>query len=255
MTPPFIASALLETPAVRHGFFGREGGVSRGIYASLNAGIGSKDDAGAVETNRARIAAAMAVAPERLVGLYQIHSARALRVSGPWETERPQADALVSTVPGLALCILAADCAPVLLADAEAGVIGAAHAGWQGALGGVIEATLDEMARAGARRERIRAAIGPCIGQASYEVGPEYVARFAAADPGNARFFAPGAGDRAHFDLKAYCRARLEGAGVRATDVLAPDTCAAADRYFSNRRAVKTGEPDYGRNASVITLA
>lgn len=248
---PLTSSVL---GAARHGFFGRDGGASTGLYASLNAGPGSHDDPDAVAENRRRIGRHFGVGPERLVSVYQIHSANAVPVSGPWRGERPQADAMVTATPNLALCILAADCAPLLFADAHAGVIGAAHAGWKGALGGVIEATVAAMEQLGATRARIAAAIGPCIGQDSYEVGPEYETQFVAADAANARFFRAGAGDRRQFDLKAYCAARLASARVTQIDILPHDTCALARNYFSNRRAVKQGEPDFGRNASVIML-
>jgi hypothetical protein len=255
MTLPFLQSPRLAAlPGVRHGFFGREGGVSAGLYTSLNAGPGSKDDPAAVAENRRRIAAAMGVDGDHLLSLHQVHSAAAVRVSGPWTGARPQADGIVTTAPGLAVSALAADCAPVLFADAEARVVAAAHAGWKGALGGVLEATLDAMVEAGAVRARIVCAIGPCIGQESYEVGPEFSARFLKEDPTNARFFAPGQGDRAHFDLKAYCGARLAQAGAASVDTLSQDTCAMPAQYFSNRRAVKNAEGDYGRNLSVILL-
>lgn len=254
MSVPFFSTALLQQPGIRHAFFGRKGGASKGIYASLNAGPGSKDDPAAVEQNRAAIAKEIGVAPDHLLSVHQVHSPRVVRVNGPWTEERPQVDAMVTTARGVALCILAADCAPVLFADRSAGVIGAAHAGWQGALGGVIESTLDEMERAGANRARISATVGPCIAQTSYEVGPEYQARFVDADSNNARFFRPGAGDRLHFDLKGFCRSRLARAGIEHIDVMPHDTCALADNFFSNRRAVKTAEGDYGRNASVIVL-
>jgi hypothetical protein len=250
--PPAIASSVLRA---RHGFFGRAGGVSRGLYESLNAGPGSRDDPGCVRENRARIADAFGVAPERLLSLHQTHSARVVAVDAPWSPARPEADAMATTTPGLALCILSADCAPVLFEDAQAHVIGAAHAGWKGALDGVLEATLAAMERLGARRSNIAAAIGPCIGPASYEVGPEFRDRFVAGDPASAVFFAPGPGDRLRFDLPAFCTARLAAAGVTRIDALAPDTCALETAYFSNRRAVKRSEDDYGRNASVIALA
>jgi len=253
MAPPALTSPALH--GVTHGFFGRAGGVSQGIYESLNAGPGSRDDPAAVEENRRRIAAAIGAAPNRLLSLYQIHSARAVRVDAPWADERPQADAMITTTPNLALCVLAADCAPVLFADVEARVIGAAHAGWQGALGGVIEATIAAMESAGAKRGAISAAIGPCIGQDSYEVGPEYRERFLAADEANARFFKPGADDRSQFDLAAYCAARLGAARIGRIHAANRDTCALRSDYFSNRRAVKASEGDYGRNASVIMLA
>ncbi|MES1203979.1 MAG: peptidoglycan editing factor PgeF, partial [Pseudomonadota bacterium] len=231
-----LQSPALMLPGIRHGFFGRRGGVSTGIYASLNAGAGSRDDPAAIAENRARIAGAMGVAPDQLLSLYQIHSARALRVDAVWD-QRPEADAQVTTAPGIALTALAADCAPVLFADAEARVIGAAHAGWKGALGGVLEAAVAEMLRAGARADRIVAAIGPCIHAASYEVGPEFRDKFTAADAANAPFFAPGAGDRLHFDLPGFCAARLQRLGLAAVEVVPVDTCALAEEFFSNRRA------------------
>lgn len=238
--------------SMRHAFFGRQGGVSGGIYASLNAGTGSDDDAEAVKENRRRIAAALSVEPSHLIGVHQVHSSTAVFIGAPWSGERPHADALVTTTPGLALSILTADCAPVLLADAQAGVIGAAHAGWKGAVGGVLEATVALMRQHGARA--IAAAIGPCIHQASYEVGPEFEVRFLASDPGNARFFAPGKGDRRHFDLPAFCAHRLQTAGVERVDILPLDTCALAERFHSNRRAVLQKLGDYGRNCSAIVL-
>lgn len=256
MNPPALQSgALARLGGVRHGFFGRQGGVSTGIYASLNAGPGSGDDPAAVAENRARIAAAMGVGADRLLSLHQVHSALAVVVDGPWTQARPQADALVTRTPGLALSALAADCAPVLFADAEACVIAAAHAGWKGALGGVLEATIAAMESLGAQAARVVAAIGPCIGQKSYEVGPEYAARFVAADPDDARFFAQGRGDRLLFDLSGYCAQRLSRAGVGEIEVLDRDTCAEADAFFSNRRAVQREEGDYGRNLSAIALA
>jgi polyphenol oxidase len=240
---------------VEHGFFGRRGGVSTGIYASLNAGPGSGDDPAAVALNRQRIAAAMGLKPDRLLSAWQVHSADALVVSGPFEGERPQVDGLVTRAPGLGLSVLTADCAPILLADPIARVAGAVHAGWKGALGGVIEAALARMVGLGAAPTRIVAAIGPCIGQDSYEVGPEFMAAFTAAEPGSARFFKPGQGDRLLFDLKGHCAGRLRAAGVGAIDVLPHDTCASPEDFFSNRRRVKAGEPDYGRNLAIIKLA
>ncbi len=255
--PPFIQSRALNLPGIAHGFFGREGGVSKGIYASLNAGPGSKDDPDDVAENRRRIARALEIAPEHLLSVYQVHSARAEIVSEPFRgayADRPQADAMATKVPGLALSILTADCGPILLSDPKAGVIGAAHAGWKGALGGVLEAALEAMASLGANPADVSAAIGPCIAQASYEVGPEFFAAFTAPDSDNERFFKAGQGDRLHFDLKGYCAARLSAAGVRTVDILPQDTCAEAAAYFSNRRAVKRQEGDYGRNLSAIVL-
>lgn len=250
MSAPFAsASSLAALKRVRHGFFGRAGGVSGGIYATLNAGPGSRDDPDAVRENRARIAATLQVGPDRLLSLHQIHSARAVRVDGPWRGARPEADALVTTTPGLALTALSADCAPVLMADAEAGVIGAAHAGWRGAVSGVLEACIEEMRAAGAAR--IVAAIGPCIHAQSYEVGPDFRAAFGAED---AAFFAPGAGDRLHFDLPGYCLMRLARAGVSA-EALPLDTYGLGADYHSHRRHVHEGRDDYGRNCAAIVLS
>ncbi|MDX2233082.1 MAG: peptidoglycan editing factor PgeF [Hyphomonadaceae bacterium] len=254
MTPPHHTSSLLVAPGVRHGFFGRRGGVSSGIYESLNAGPGSQDDPEDVAENRARIAAAMKVAPDRLLSLHQIHSARALRVDAPWSGSRPEADALVTATPGLALSALAADCAPVLMVDEAAGVIGAAHAGWRGALGGVLEACVAAMTDAGARPERIRAAVGPCIHQHSYEVGPEFRDAFANDDAMVERFFRPGAGDRLQFDLPGYCLDRLARAGVTQAEALPLDTYAESDTFHSHRRHVHMKRDDYGRNCSAIVL-
>jgi YfiH family protein len=246
---PIIADVLR---GVRHGFFTREGGVSGGIYASLNGGPGSGDEAGAVAENRARIARWMEAA--HLVSLHQVHSADIVRVAGPWEGERPRADAMVTDRPGLALGVLTADCAPVLLADAQAGVVGAAHAGWKGALGGVLEAAVEAMEAAGAERDRVVAAIGPVISQRAYEVGPELVERFLDDDPDNARHFAGGRGDRAMFDLPGYCLARLRAAGVGMAAWTGHCTYSDPRRFFSYRRACHVGEPDYGRLVAAITL-
>lgn len=239
---------------VKHGFFGREGGVSSGIYASLNAGTGSNDDPANVLENRRRIAEAFGIERDHLVGVHQVHSPTAVFIDAPWPGERPRADALVTTAPNLAISILTADCTPILFADTEAAVIGAAHAGWRGALGGVIENTLRLMEEHGARRERIAAAIGPCIHQNSYEVGPEFEAEFLAADPSFARFFVPGAGDRLHFDLPGFCSASLEAAGLRQIETLPLDTYAESTRLHSHRRSVHEKAGDYGRNCSVIML-
>jgi hypothetical protein len=252
---PVVRSALLDAlPGVRHGFFGRRGGVSTGIYESLNAGPGSSDDPEAVSQNRARIAGALKVAPDHLISLHQIHSADAVIADGPLIGERPRADGVATRKPGLAVAALAADCAPVLLADPTTRTVAAAHAGWKGALAGVLERTITTMERLGAQRRRIVAAIGPCIAQRSYEVGPEFEARFLADAAQNARFFIPGAGDRRQFDLKAFCAARLRTAGVSAVDMLPDDTFTGDAAWFSHRRSVKRGEPDYGRNLSAIVL-
>jgi hypothetical protein len=248
--PPHWRASILA--GVRHGFFGREGGVSSGIYQSLNAGTGSKDDPAAVAENRRRIASAFALAPERLMGVHQVHSPGAVLVSEPWRGARPEADALVTATPNLALSILTADCAPVLLADAEAGVIGAAHAGWKGALGGVLEATVTLMREHGA--QRIVAAIGPCIHQASYEVGPEFEERFLSVDANSATFFTPGEGDRRYFDLAGFCARRLTQCGVTETQALPFDTYAHPNWLHSHRKSVHENLGDYGRNCSAISL-
>lgn len=255
MSAPFFASPSLSSiTSVRHGFFGREGGVSFGVYASLNAGPGSGDDPAHVAENRVRIAATLGVAADHLISLYQVHSARVVRVDGPWIGERPQADALVTTTPGVALTALSADCAPVLFADARAGVVGAAHAGWKGALGGVLEACVAEMIAAGADASRIIASIGPCIHQRSYEVGPDFHTTFLAADADSAAFFIPGAEDRFQFDLPGYCLHRLIRAGVTHAEALPLDTYADRTAFHSHRRNVHEKLGDYGRNCAAITL-
>lgn len=251
--PHWTAHALA---GARHAFFGREGGVSAGVYASLNAGTGSGDDPEAVAENRRRIAAAFGVALTHLIGVHQVHSPDAVFVDAPWEGRRPHADALVTTTPGLVLSVLTADCAPVLFADATLGVIGAAHAGWKGALGqnnggGVLEACVALMREHGARD--IAAAIGPCIHQASYEVGPEFVARFVEQDAASARFFVAGEGDKLRFDLPGFCAARLGALDVRC-EVLPLDTYARSGALHSHRRSVHEKLGDYGRNCSAIAL-
>ena len=251
---PARAPALAALQGVRHGFFGREGGVSTGDYASLNAGPGSGDAPANVAENRRRIAAAFGIAPTNLLCGHQTHSAIALSVSGPWPGDRPEADGLVTATPGVSLAILTADCAPILLADPKGPVIGAAHAGWKGALAGIVESTIVAMEALGAARDRIFAAIGPCIQQPSYEVGPEFQERFLAADADNERFFAPGADDRLMFDLSGYAVARLQQAGVHRIERLDSDTFAAPQRFFSNRRAVKESLQDYGRNCSSVMI-
>ena len=247
------AAALENTP---HGFLGREGGVSSGILGGLNVGLGSGDDRAAIAENRRR--AVDAVLPgAALVTLHQVHSAEAIAVTAPFPDDaRPHADALVTDRPGLLLGILTADCAPILFADREAGVIGAAHAGWKGAIGGVTDATIAAMERLGADRRRIAAAIGPCIARASYEVDDGFFRRFAEQDPENERFFSAGArADRHQFDLEAYVAARLAVAGIGRIELLGRDTYADARRFYSFRRATHRGEPDYGRQISLIGLA
>ncbi|MFP4002390.1 MAG: peptidoglycan editing factor PgeF [Alphaproteobacteria bacterium] len=255
--PPCGRSSLLAgCSGVRHGFFGRRGGVSSGLFASLNCGPGSGDAPEHVAANRARAAAALDVEPDRLVTLYQIHSAEAVTVSRPWtRAQAPRADAMATHEPGLALGILTADCAPVLFADPEAGVAGAAHAGWRGALSGVLESAILAMEKLGARRGHIRAAVGPCIGQPNYEVGPEFRERFLQAAEDNGRFFTPSTrADHWRFNLPGYTAARLAAAGVSA-EVTGECTYADEAAYFSYRRATHRREPDYGRNLSAIALS
>ena len=251
---PFHTHTHLTHPSIAHGFFGRAGGVSEGIYAGLNCGSGSRDNAAHVAQNRARVAHALGVAPARLVTLYQVHSPNVVVVRKPWDASTPpQADALVTNTPGLTLGILTADCAPVLFADHEAGVIGAAHAGWKGALSGVVESTVAAMETLGARRERIAAVIGPCIAQASYEVGPEFVARFTPDE--QQRFFVPSSRkDHHQFDLPAYVAATAQAAGLQRIAALAMDTASDPNRFFSYRRTTLAREPDYGRQISAIGL-
>lgn len=240
--------------AIPHGFLGRRGGVSTGATAGLNVGTGSQDDPVAVTENRRRAADAVLPAA-RLLTLYQIHSAQVVTATEPWADDaRPHADALVTDRPGLLLGILTADCAPVLFADREAGVVGAAHAGWKGAIGGVTDATITAMEALGARRDRIVAAIGPCIARASYEVGDGFLAAFASADPANERFFAAGHDGHHQFDLEAYVVHRLAAAGLTRIEAPGLDTYADEGRFFSFRRATHRGEADYGRQISLIGL-
>lgn len=252
-----IQLSALGAPALRHAFFTRAGGVSAGLYASLNCGLGSGDDPAHVAENRRRAMAALGLGAGKLATLYQVHGAAVATVDESWApSERPRADALVTRRTGVALGILTADCAPVLLADATAGVIGAAHAGWRGALAGVLEATVAAMAAQGAEPRRIVAAVGPAIQQASYEVGPEFPAAFLAADPANAALFreAPRAGHFL-FDLTGYAAQRLERLGLARVECAAGDTAADAERFFSYRRSCLNQEPDYGRALSAIALA
>ncbi len=243
----------LSAPSVRHGFFGRTGGVSDGIYASLNCGLGSGDAKDKVLENRLRIA--RAIGGVEVHTLYQIHSPTAVIARADWD-EAPQADAMASKEPGLVLGILTADCAPVLLADAEAGVIGAAHAGWKGALFGVIPAILDLMESLGARRERIAAAIGPCISQSQYEVGAEFKERFLRDDPGSAQFFSTSKrADHFHFALEPFVFSRLRQGGLENIHMLSACTYSRNQDFFSFRRTTHLGEPDYGRQISAIMLA
>jgi YfiH family protein len=248
---------VLDSAAIRHGFFTREGGVSEGMFASLNCGFGSGDDPERVARNRAIAMERLELAEDRLVTCYQIHSARVLKVEVPWRREdSPRADGMVTKEPGIALGVLAADCAPILFADAQARVVGAAHGGWRGTLDGVAEATVAAMVAEGARTDRIHAAIGPCIGQESYEVGAEFPARFAAVDTDSARFFVPAARPgHLRFDLGGYIAHRLERLGLAAIERAPHDTVADAGRFFSYRRACLAGESDYGRALAAIALA
>ena len=244
-------TALSGLEGVAHAFLDRSGGVSTGLYAGLNCGFGSRDDRDAVSENRRRALAA--VGADRLATLYQVHGAEAAILTEPPKGLR--ADGMATNRPGLALGILTADCAPVLFADERAGVVGAAHCGWRGALAGIAEAVLERMERLGARAGRTAASVGPCIGQASYEVGPEFRAAFEAADPDNGRWFAAAArAGHFRFDLAGYVAARLERAGLAAISVADADTCAEEERFFSYRRACLKGESDYGRQLSLVAL-
>jgi YfiH family protein len=251
------ARLLAKLPRVRHGFFTRAGGVSQGIYASLNGGVGSNDAPGNVSENRARMAVALGVGPDRLVSLYQIHSPDVVVAQEPWPLDkRPRADGVVTRTPKLAIGVSTADCGPLLFADSEAGVIGAAHAGWRGALGGVIEATVAAMEKLGAARGRIVAALGPVISQPNYEVGPEFVERFVWADDANARFFKnTDRAGHALFDLNGYIAGRVQRAGVATFEDLALCTYAEPERFYSFRRSTHRNEPDYGRHINAIVLA
>jgi YfiH family protein len=251
MTIDMATAPLL---GVRHGFIGRRGGVSQGIYASLNVGLGSSDAAESVRENRRRAVDVVAPAAA-LVTLHQVHSNVVVPVTAAFaDAERPAADAMVTATPGLALGILTADCAPVLLADAQAGVIGAAHSGWKGALGDIAGATVAAMVELGARRDHIVAAIGPTIARASYEVDAGFRDRFLADDPAHDGFFARGRADRFQFDLEGFVAMRLAGAGVRTVVAMGIDTYPDAARWFSYRRTTHAGEPDYGRQISLIAL-
>ena len=245
---------LARQHGIAHGFFGRIGGVSTGVYESLNCGPGSNDNPLHVAENRARVATLLGVAPANLLSLYQIHSPTVLTVTAGWADERPQADGLVTRVPGFALGILAADCTPILFADIAAGVVGACHAGWKGAFAGIAEATIEAMTALGAERGRIAAAIGPTIRQASYEVGADFRDRFIAATPANADWFMPGAAaGKFQFHLPGYLTHRLRAAGIRNLDDCGTDTYVDGD-FFSYRRTTHRREPDYGRNISAIAL-
>jgi len=250
------AASLAALPGIRHGFFTRAGGVSEGLYASLNGGIGSRDEPARVAENRARMAQAIGVAADRLVIAYQIHSPNVVVAEAPWtRAEAPRADAVVTRVRGLGIGITTADCGPVLLADAKAGIVGAAHAGWKGALAGVVEAAVAAMEQLGAARARIVAALGPMIRQNNYEVGEDLLVRFVEADVDSKRFFAPAARPgHAMFDLAGFIRARLEHAGIKHVEDIGCCTYADADTFYSFRRATHRAEADYGRHVNAIAL-
>jgi polyphenol oxidase len=252
-----LQSALLSLPGIRHAFFTRDGGVSDGFYTSLNAGLGSRDAPEHVAENRARMAAALGVAADRLVTAYQVHSPTVVVATEPWSrADAPRADAVVTRVPALAVGVTTADCGPLLLADHDAGVVGAAHAGWRGALAGVAEAAVEAMEQLGASRRRIVVALGPMIRQPNYEVGPDFLARFAAEDPGSDRFFAPAVrAGHAMFDLAGYITARLQRAAVGRIEDLGHCTYADPARFFSYRRSTHRTEADYGRHISAIALS
>ena len=252
----FLTAESLRIPGVAHGFFTRLGGISQGVYASLNGGVGSRDAPEAVTENRARIAAALGAGLERIAVPFQIHSPDAVAITELWPpSARPQCDALVTATAGLPLGVTGADCGMILFADQGERVIGAAHAGWKGALAGVVEATVAAMEKLGAKRDNVVAALGPCIGHRSYEVGPEFVAAFAAAGDDTARYFAPSRrAGHSMFNLNAYIAERAARAGIGRFEDLRLDTYADERRFFSYRRATHRKEPDYGRLMSVIVM-
>jgi polyphenol oxidase len=250
-----IVLDALNLPGVAHGFFTRDGGVSAGLYASLNCGWGSGDDPDSVTENRARAAAALGVARDSLLTNHQVHGVDIVTVERAWARgDRPKADGMVTKQRGVALGILTADCVPVLFADSEAGIVGAAHAGWRGALGGVLDATVRAMTALGAKPARIRAGFGPAIAQASYEVGPEFPAPFLAQNPAHDKFFVTLPNGKFRFDLPAYVRARLDALGLGSVETSGGDTAADSARFFSYRRSRLAGETDYGRLLSAIAL-
>jgi YfiH family protein len=255
IAPVPLTHPLLDLAGVRHGFFTRQGGVSSGLYEGLNVGLGSADDPAAVVENRARVARALGGGPADLATAYQTHSSVALLAETGWDLDRREGDAVVATVPGVICGVLTADCAPILLADAQAGVVAAAHAGWKGALGGIVQSTVDLMKTADADPARIIAVVGPCIAQASYEVDDAFERRFLEQAPGSGRFFVVGdRPDRRLFDLPGFVLWRLEQAGVGEAVWTGHDTRVDADRFYSNRRAFLNGEPDFGRMMSAIRL-
>jgi YfiH family protein len=251
------APSLSKLSGIRHAFFTREGGVSSGLYATLNGGVGSNDAPASVAENRARMAAAVGVAPDRFLTAYQVHSPAVVIATAPWTNEaRPRVDAIVTHTPGLAIGVSTADCGPLLFADDKARVIGAAHAGWRGAFTGVIEATLSAMQQLGADRDRIRVTLGPLIRKESYEVGPEFVTRFTDADASNARFFSPSPRkDHAMFDLPGYIAQRVTRAGIKQFEDLGLCTYSDPNLFYSYRRTTLLAEPDYGRHINAIALS
>ncbi len=255
-TEGFVQSGALALPGIRHAFFTREGGVSEGLYASLNGGVGSRDDANHVAENRARMARTLGTQPHKFLSVFQIHSADVVTAERPWTADsRPRADAIVTKIPGLAIGASTADCGPVLFADPRSRVIGAAHAGWRGAFGGVLEATIAAMENLGANRHHIIAALGPMIRQDNYEVGADFVATFVAQEATNTRFFKPGARERhAQFDLPGYIAHRLTAAKIGQIEDLGLCTYAEPKRFFSYRRSTHKSEPDYGRHINAIIL-
>jgi YfiH family protein len=257
MLSPLEAENLKPLSGVRHGFFTRQGGLSEGIYASLNCGLGSGDDAERVLENRRCVARHLGGTSDGVVTLYQEHGTTALEVTGMIaRSNLPHADAVISATPGLVVGVLTADCAPVLLADPEAHVVAAAHAGWRGAVAGIVESAIAGMERLGGDRKRICAAVGPCINQAAYEVGPEFEKQFLARDPASARFFArPSEHERAHFDLPGFVSQRLRDAGIASVLAVSPCTYENESLFFSYRRKTQAREPDYGRQISAIVVA
>ncbi len=251
MTLEILTSEILSP--VKHGFFTRRGGASSGVFQGLNCGSGSSDQAEIVSINRGRVASALGIEPTHLISVHQVHSATVVTVTGPLK-DKPRADAMVTSTPGIALAVLSADCQPVLFADAKASVIAAAHAGWRGALDGVLEATVEAMIALGAARENIAAVIGPSISQRAYEVGPEFFETFMAEDPAYARFFAGGVKDRLQFDLPGFGLARLREAGVGHAEWTRHCTFSDPQRFYSYRRTTHAKEADYGRLISAITL-
>jgi len=255
--PHLTAPPLAEIEFVRHGFFGRAGGVSEGVYDSLNAGLGSNDAAAAVAENRARCAAALCVAPDRLLTCRQVHSPDVVMAEGPWNGPAPEADAIVTQAEGLAVGALAADCMPVLFAAPDVRAVAAAHAGWRGALAGVLENTVEALARLGARRENVVAVLGPCLRRDNFEVGLDVLEQFTAAYPEAARFFHPDAErtDKRRLDLAAFATWRLAAVGVALAWDAGRCTLGEPETFFSHRHSKKTGAPDYGRNLSAVAMA